>query len=81
MVEERWPGAAPHEGAVPEGWVMEDMFQNKWNRFRLWRAPDGRLRYTMQPVRKERGPRYDIREEDGMLFARRRWKRNLYEAR
>ncbi len=82
MVKERWPTAVLHEGEIPEGWVLEDMCKNDWNYFRLYKTPEGKLYYTVQPVPKERTwPRYDLRQENGREYARPRWRRKLYEAR
>lgn len=81
-IEERWPGAVEYTGKVPVSWLCESVHNNGHYYFHLWRTPEGKRCYTRQPVQKKPDwPRYDFRKENGMEFARKRWRRKPYEAR
>lgn len=79
-ITERWPGAAEHEGPVPANWQVEDTTRNEHYHFLLYKAPGGKLFYTKRKLKKEGWPRYDLRQENGMTYARARYRRKPYEA-
>ena len=72
--------AKPYEGDVPESWKLQGMAENRVNRFRYYKAPDGQIYFTIQLLKKKRDPRIDYRtDEQGLFFAKRRFKRRSFE--
>ena len=80
MLDERIKEQARQwEGPVPEDWQLLGIAENRWNRFRYYADPEGGYHYTAQKKKASREPRLDVREESGYVFARRRYKRRMYE--
>lgn len=72
--------AKPFEGPVPDNWVFLGATENRVYRFRYYETPEGEYYYTLQKLKKSREPRIEMRQEDGYTFARRSYKRRMYEA-
>lgn len=69
-----------YEGHVPKDWELIGMTENRTHRFRLFKAPDGKLYKVGQKLKKKREPHICIRNENGYTFARRDFKRRPYES-
>lgn len=81
MITEEMKAKAQHyDGTVPENWELLGIVKYRDTQYRrFYVTPSGEYRFTVQPLKKRREPKIDVREAAGYTFASRRWKRRTYE--
>lgn len=79
MDQEIMGRAKPYEGEAPERWKLLGMSENRKYRFRYYETPEGEIFRTTQKLKGRREPKIRVREENGRSFARRDYKRRMYE--